>query len=192
MTVGAKLCPFCRTPIPATDEQFMKNYEKRVELDDVHAIYDVGCHYDDGIAGCQQNHTKAIELWQQAGELGHSGAYYNVGNAYMNGDSVQRDYKKAIHYWELAAILGDASARYNLGVYEKRECNNLDRALKHWMIAARSGDTGSLEKIKQLYTDGHATKDDYAKALRAHQAYVDEIKSVQRDEAADSDDFKYY
>ena len=44
-----------------------------------------------------------------------------------------------------------------------------------------------------MYKNGHATKDDYAKALRAHQAYLDEIRSDQRDEAAALDKyFKYY
>ena len=186
---GADLCPFCRTPIPATDEQFMKNYEKRVELGDVHAIYDLGCLYDAGTDGFPQNKAKALELWQQAADLGHTESYYNIGNTYMKGDGVQRNTKKALHYWEQAAILGHGGGRYNLGLFEK----DSDRALKHWMIAARSGDTGSLEKIKQLYTVGYATKDDYAKALRTHQAYLDEIKSDQRDEAAAlDDDNKYY
>ena len=42
--------------------------------------------------------------------------------------------------------------------------------------------------------NGYATKDDYAKALRAHQKYVDGIKSAQRDEAAsayDNDKYRY-
>ena len=40
---------------------------------------------------------------------------------------------------------------------------------------------------------GCATKEDYAKALQAYQAYLDEIKSGQRDEAAVfSDEYKYY
>ena len=38
-----------------------------------------------------------------------------------------------------------------------------------------------------------ATKDDYTQALRAYQAYVVEIKSPQRDEAAAFNDaYKYY
>ena len=46
--------------------------------------------------------------------------------------------------------------------------------------------------IRQLYMNGHATKDDYAKALRAQQAYLDEIKSDQRDKAiASSERYKY-
>jgi hypothetical protein len=44
-----------------------------------------------------------------------------------------------------------------------------------------------------MVTDGNATNDDYTKALESYQAYLDEIKSVQRDEAAaENDDYKYY
>ena len=60
----------------------------------------------------------------------------------------------------------------------------MNRALKHYMIAAESGESDSLKKIRKLYTNGHATKDDYAKALRAYQTYLAEIKSTQRDAAS--------
>jgi len=171
----------------------MKHYEKRVELGDVHAIYDVGCHYADGLHGLPKNQDKRLELWHQAGELGHSGAYYNIGNAYMIGKGVQRDMEQARQFWEKAAMLGHVGARRNLGVYEQREGNNLERALKHWMIAARVGCRASLEGIKDLFMNGHATKDDYGTALRAYQTYLDEIRSVQRDEAAAVDnEYKYY
>ena len=60
----------------------------------------------------------------------------------------------------------------------------MNRALKHYMISAEGGDDISLKQIQKLYTNGHATKDDYAKALRAYQAYLIEIKSAQRDAAA--------
>ena len=60
----------------------------------------------------------------------------------------------------------------------------MGRALKHFMIAAEGGFYRSPKNIKSMYMDGHATKDDYAKALRAYQAYLIEIKSDQRDEAA--------
>jgi len=69
----------------------------------------------------------------------------------------------------------------------------MDRALKHFMIAAGSGCTDSLEKIKQMFMYGDATKDDYTKALRSYQANLVEIKSAQRNEAAAySDEYKYY
>ena len=83
-------------------------------------------------------------------------------------------------------------ARHNLGVYAGRG-GNMDRELKHYKIATGFGYTDSLEQIKLMYKDGDATKDDYAKALQAYQAYLNEIKSPQRDEAAAfNDDYKYY
>lgn len=102
------------------------------------------------------------------------------------------DEKKARHYYELAATGGDETARCNLGVMETRS-GNVDRAMKHWMIAVRGGNRESLENIKSMYKREHIAKDDYAKALRSYQAYVDEVKSDQRDEAAAfKDEWKYY
>ena len=66
------------------------------------------------------------------------------------------------------------------------------RALKHFMIAAGDGSELSLKQIKQLFMKGHATKKDYAKALRYHQAYLDEVRSDQRDAAAASDENNRY
>ena len=44
------------------------------------------------------------------------------------------------------------------------------------MIVAEGGKLNSLKQIQQMYTNGHATKGDYAKALRAHRAFLAEIK----------------
>ena len=61
------------------------------------------------------------------------------------------------------------------------------------MIAAGAGDTDSLKRIQRLYSNGHATKDDYTKALKAYQSYLVEIKSDQRDKAAAfHEDYRYY
>ena len=60
---------------------------------------------------------------------------------------------------------------------------NVERATKHWMIAARAGHDDSLDRIKQGYLDGHITKDDFANVLRAHQNSVSEMKSDHRDRA---------
>jgi hypothetical protein len=35
--------------------------------------------------------------------------------------------------------------------------------------------------LKKLYSDGHASKEDYAGALRAYQAAVDATKSAERE-----------
>ena len=132
------------------------------------------------------------ELFRRAGDLGNYEAYVCIGYAYYEGEGVERDEKKANHWFELAAMRGGATARHILGINEKCE-GNMDRALKHYMIAVRGGHTDSVKEIQQLYMDGDVAKDDYANALRSHQVYINEIKSDQRDKAAAfHDGYRYY
>ena len=189
--VVKKICPFCRTPLSTSNEEISKRLKKRVKLNDAEAIFSLASFYSDGELGLPRSYAKAFELFHQAGELGNAAAYYNVGNAYKFGRGVEVDERKAIYYWELGAMGGDPYARCNLGC-EEGNLGNMDRALKHWMIATKNGEALSLQKVKKLYSNGYATKDEYAKALRSYQVYLDEIKSEQRDEAAAADDDKYY
>ena len=134
----------------------------------------------------------ALELYHQAAKLGNAKSYYNMACAYITGNGVERDEKKAKHYYELAAMGGDEQARHHL--FNLEGCaGNMDRALKHLMISAGLGYSDSLEQIKLLFKNGLVIKDDYAKALQAYQAHLNEIKSPQRDEAAAFHDaHKYY
>ena len=190
--VTEKVCPFCRTPRPCVDAENVERTKKRVETEDPMAIYNLGCFYRDELYGYPQNNTKALELCHRAGELGYAEAYCRIGYAYDHGKGVGVDKKKAYHYYELAAMRGSMNARNNLGAGEG-ETGNMERALKHYMIAVRGGSAGSLGVIKELYSIGHATKEDYTKALQSYQEYLAEIKSRQRDEAAAArEDYRYY
>ena len=61
------------------------------------------------------------------------------------------------------------------------------------MITVRSGFTRSLDEIQELFTNGYATKEDYTKALQSYQTYLGEIKSDQREKAANfNDEYRYY
>lgn len=186
------LCPFCRIPAPSSDEEMIKRYEKRIKRgDDAQAMTNLGFMYSSGENGLPQNHAKALKLWHRAGELGHTDAYYYISCAYGSGRGVERDAKKAIYYMEIAAMEGDTNSRNNLGVLEQN-LGKIDRAIKHYMIAAKGGYNVSVKKIQRLYMNGQATKDYFETALRSYQAYLDEIKSDQRDEAAAfSDEYKY-
>ena len=127
--------------------------------------------YFEGSIGLPQIYEKGLELWHQAGELGQSEAYNNIGSVYYHGHGVERDWKKANLYWELAAMRGVAEARHNLGSAEY-DYGNIDKALRHFMIAVKGGSNDTLESIQDMFKGGHVTKDDYSKALRAFQAYV--------------------
>ena len=166
--VDSKTCPFCRTPSAFSAE--VEKINKRVENDDAMAIYNLGCYYRDGIRGYPQDYDKALELFHRAAELGQNEAYYNIGYAYSQGEGVEVDKKKRRQYYELAAMRGNETARYNLGNDEMR-AGNMERALKHHMIAVGGGYADSLKQIQRLYTNGHASKDDYTTALQLYQTY---------------------
>jgi NRPS condensation-like uncharacterized protein len=85
---------------------------------------------------------------------------------------------------------GNDKARHRLGLEENS--GNTDRALKHHLVATGAGHKESLKIIRELYTDGHATKDDYTAALRARQDYSVEVKRAQRDEAAAFEEYYKY
>ena len=189
---GRDTCPFCRTPAPCSDQEMIERIKKRIDAGDAEAIFSLGCCYSKGSRGLQQNHAKALELNHRAGELGCTASYNNIGDAYHYGRGVESDEKKADHYYGLSAMGGDAAARHNLGCSEY-EKSNWGRAIKHYMISAGGGYNDSVKSIQLLYKAGHATKDDYTKALRAYQKYLDEIRSEQRDKAAAANErFKYY
>ena len=131
------------------------------------------------------DYKTALEYFTKAAELGDAFAHWSLSYMYRAGQGVEEDVKKAVHHWEEAAIGGDPSARYNLGIQEWRKCN-MERAKKHFIIAANLGLNDSLKEIKELYRDGYASKEDYANALRAYQAAVDETKSAQREKAEEA------
>jgi len=190
--VDNEKCPFCRTPHPDTEEEHVKRLKKRVEANDGQAFFTLGSYYRDGLFGLPQDYDKALELFHRAAELGNADAYGCIGNVYENGEGIVVDKKKAKHYYELGAMGGDVAARYNLGL-EEEDAGNIDKAIKHFMIAVRCGDNQSLEMVKEFYANGNATKEDYTKALQSYQIYLDEIKSDQRDQAAAvREDCRYY
>ena len=190
--VDNKKCPFCRVVAPYTQEEALERETTRMEAGDSMAIYNRGNYYARGIHNFPQDIDKAFELWHLAAELGDAKAYNNIGACYDNGYGVEVDKKKAFHYYELAVMKGNVAARHNLGIMEEN-AGNMDRSLKHHMIAVRGGDNDSLMEIQDLYSNGQATKEDYTKALRLYQAYLSEIRSSQRDKAAAADEeYRYY
>jgi TPR repeat protein len=98
------------------------------------------------------------------------------------GKGVEKDLKKQLHHLEIAAIGGHPDARYNLGCVEN-ENGRIQRAMKHWIIAANLGDDDALDAVKEGFAKGFVSKEDYESALRGQQAVVDATESKQREEA---------
>ncbi len=170
-------CPFCREPVPETDEEHEKIYMKRVKANDPIALFNMG-------SKCSKKGEldSAFEYYTKAAELGNINAHYNLSNMYHEGRGVEKDNKKQVYHLEEAAIGGHPDARHNLGCYEGKNGRH-ERAMRHFIIAAKLGLNDSLDELKEGFAAKEVSKEDYAAALRGHQAAVDATKSEQREEA---------
>ncbi len=170
-------CPFCREPMPKTDEEIEQNLVKRVKTNDPAALFKTGSNCDD-----KGDYEGAFQYWTKAAALENMDAHFNLSLMYQKGKGVEKDEKKKNYHFEEAAIGGHPSARFNLGNHEFRN-KRYERAVKHWIIAAKLGCNDALDSVKKLFSVGIVSKEDYAAALRGHQAAVDATKSKQREEA---------
>jgi TPR repeat protein len=164
--------------MPKTQEEIDQNQMKRVKANDPVALTCLGDKCDD-----EGDYGKAFEYYRKAAELGDLDGHYNLSIMYEEGKGVQKYKKKEVYHLEEAAIGGHTGARYNLGAYEWNGRRDDERAIKHFIIAAKQGHNEALEQVKLSFVDGIVSKEDYTAALRGHQAAVDATKSKQRDAA---------
>ena len=174
-------CPFCRTPLPADDASKLAMVQKRADKGDAEALEFLGESYYHAELGLTKNAPRAIELWSEAAELGSLDAQNNLGTVYYTGDGVEEDKPRGVHHWKQAAIQGHAMSRHNLG-YAECESGNHELATQHWMMSAKMGYEESLSATKNMFKEGHATKEQYAEALLGYRDAVEEMKSPQREE----------
>ena len=175
-------CAFCRTPSAKDQASGLAQAQVRVAAKDPDAIQFLADQYNHGDSGLEKDEPRAIELWTEAAKLGSLDACYNLGNTYLHGEAVTQDLAKAAHYFEVAACRGHVQSRRSLGVLE---CNNGEcvRAVRHFTISAKMGCADSVEDIKYMYTEGEATRAQYADALKLCQDAMEEMKSTQREQA---------
>jgi len=177
MRQAKSLCPFCRQPVPETQEEAKKHIMKRVEANDPAATYQAGV-----LCFKEGDYKGAFAYCTKAAGLGDMAAHFELSCLYRNGEGVEKDEKKHLHHLEQAAIGGHPLARHNLAKFEW-ESGRTERTVKHFIIASKLGHDESLESLKKCYGMGLISKEDFAAALRGHQAVVDAMKSPHRDEA---------
>lgn len=88
-----------------------------------------------------------------------------------------KDEEKIAYHWEKAAIGGHSKARYCLGVYENA-VGNIERAVKHFIIAAKLGHEESMKEHWKYYSAENVTKENLDATLRSHQSAIDATKSL--------------
>jgi len=171
----AGTCVFCREP--PTERDNNEKLMKRVEANDPAALREIGviCHNDGDYDG-------AFDYLKKAAELGSFEAHYSLGLMYAMGEGVEKDEKKKVYHYEKAAIGGHTIARHNLGCHEEYS-DNIERAIQHWIIAAKLGDEDTMKTLLPLFQQGYITKEEYGATLRTHQAAIEATKSPQREAA---------
>ena len=123
-----------------------------------------------------------MTYFTKAAGLGDAEAHYWLSHLYSDGLGVEKNSRKEIHHLEEAAIGGHPGARFNLGC-DENEKGSIERAVKHWIIAANLGDDLSIKALMRMFKGGFVEKEVLDAALRAHQACVDATKSPLRDVA---------
>ena len=140
------------------------------------------------------DYEAAYEYWTRSAALGNVEAHYQLSclyyeSLYPNGVAVdeelidedyENDEKREYHHLTEAAVGGHFRARHDLGVREEIN-GRFDRAVKHFIIAAKLGYDPSLKSAKSLYRSELMSKDDFTTALRGYQAAIEAAKSPQRE-----------
>lgn len=170
-------CPFCRKRVAANFDEVKRDILPRVGKDDPVALRCIG-----NIFRAEGDVIEAFRHMTKAADLGDAEAHYELAEMYRDGEGVEVDVRKEMKHLEQAAIAGHPQARHNLGCTEGNN-GNVKRAMKHFIIAASLGDDASLKIIREEYAAKRVSKENFAKALRAYQATVEEAKSPARDVA---------
>ncbi len=173
---GGSRCPFCREPL-ADEEENHKRQMKRAKANDPAALCHLGTK-----RYVEEDWHGAFRYLTRAAELGDAVAHYQLGGMYWKGEGVKKDDEKKVYHLEKAAMGGHPSARHNLACVE-HENGNMERAVKHLIIAANLGYEKSMKELWKQYSTGNITKDDLEATLRAHKAALDEMKSPEREAA---------
>ena len=134
-----------------------------------------GGAFEDGLAAAnRKDYATAIKLWRPLAEQGYSGAQYNIGLMYHNGQGVLQDYKEAVKWYRLAAEQGDVFSHVNLGnMYYNGQGVLQDYAHAHmwYNLASAAGDadaTKNRDKVAKLMTPQQIEKaQGMAKACQA-------------------------
>ena len=145
-------CPFCREPIPTSNEEFAQ-LQARCLKNDHKAHKLLGVRHQRGTLSTPKNNLKALDYFIRSVELGSPEACKLIGSIYSEGNGVNVDKERAALFGRIAALRGSICARNDIGVTEY-ESGNYEVGICHWKIAAEAGDQDSLNSLKKIYNSG--------------------------------------
>ena len=179
-------CPFCRAESPDDDAEILKRLYNQIDkYKDPEAMNSVGRYYMKGEKGLTRNIKKAEELFKRSYDLGDPTAAQLL--SFLYSEQIP-DQTRMIEYEKEGARRGYAPSIRNLGVLAANS-GNYEEAKRLYMMAACSGCENAMNNLMSCYRHKLVSKDDLAKALRAHKAVHDKRKNEPREYATRSKAF---
>ena len=165
LTKDSYPCPFCRRALPKTDDEIVSVLQKRMDLQDPHAYFNMAGYVREGLHGIARDEQKAVSLLERAAALGSAEACSDLFLCYLLGlCEVKQDAAKARSLLIRAAKGGLAQARHNLATLEY-ESGQIDAAIRHLKISTAAGYKLSLESMEELRDEGHISEEEYNRAV---------------------------
>ena len=175
------LCPFCRAPLPESDEDFVQRYKKRAKKGDSQGMFNLAAAYRDGLFGLAKDLRKAVELFHRAADLGQTDAICELGGMYAFGSyGVSLDEAKGREFLERAAKKGNTIALVYLALLEDSK-GRADLAVAYLRTAAEAGEDEAIRGLKKKFRAGKLSKDDLLQLLWAHHDANENVRSEARE-----------
>ena len=77
-------------------------------------------------------------------------------------------------------MAGHKVARYNIGSLEANS-ENVERAVKHWTIAASAGDSYAMNQLRTFFEEGFVSRESIDSTLIAYNNSCAKMRSEARD-----------
>jgi enhanced entry protein EnhC len=137
-------------------QQAQTSYDIAAQQHDPVGQYNLGLVYEEG-KGQPVDQEKAVSLYLQAAEMGHSQSMVRLAGLYFNGEGVKKDPQQALDWYKKAAEKGDREAYYQLGLLtEVGVATKIDfaTALKYYEDAAKLGSQQGMLAAARMYQYG--------------------------------------
>jgi uncharacterized protein len=132
------------------------------------AVKPVSAGFQEGLAAAERgDYATALKEWRRLAEKGHSGALFNLGLMYANGQGVERNAEWAALLFRQAAELNHAFAQMNLAVALKAGKGvpqNHAESVVWFRKVAQKGHLGAQFNLAIAYLEGLGVERDPARA----------------------------
>lgn len=148
-----------KTQISALETRNRSWWKSRADSGDVSAYLALARSYTRS-----NKREEAVEWLRKAAAKGDAGAQFSLGQAYFDGNGIEKDYTAAEKWYRKAAEQSYFAAHERLGYLYKLVKHNDAEALKWYREAAERGYGAAQWALADMYAAGRGVKQDYEEA----------------------------